>query len=81
MNNKKQSRCQENTNDLEDVSGAEYVLLKFCSGTTAHGFSYLTKTSIICKIFWIFIRYRSRFVVFQYESLLIVKLEVFNDFK
>ena len=55
MNNKKQTRCQENTNDLENVSGAEYVLLKFCSGTTAHGFSYLTKTSIIGKIFWMLV--------------------------
>ena len=30
---------------------AEILLLQFCSGTTAHGFSYLTKTSIADKIF------------------------------
>ena len=53
MNNNKQFHCDEKGNNLKNVSGAESILVKFCSGTTAHGFSYLTKSSIIGKIFWI----------------------------
>ena len=41
--------------ESSQAKNAEILLLQFCSGTTAHGFSYLTKTSIVDKICWVII--------------------------
>ena len=39
--------------DSKRTMNVESTLVQFCSSTTAHGFSYLTKASLLGKIFWV----------------------------
>ena len=43
---------QESSELKNEPLNAESMLVQFCIATTAHGFSYLTRTLLLGKIFW-----------------------------
>ncbi len=51
------SGCHGDNTDVQDQDGmlsdTELMLLQFCSGTTAHGLSHLTRSYACGKVFWI----------------------------